>query len=69
MNFQLMTINLECCLHFWSNNQTTAQYLLNNNIDSRESIKDLGIMITSDPVLVYVLIATWLHLGPINNLV
>ena len=36
-------------LHFWCNNNSTAQYLLNNNIiDSNESIKDLGIMITSD---------------------
>ena len=32
-----------------SSYNNTAQYLLNNNIiDSRESIKDLGIMITSD---------------------
>ena len=35
-------------LHFWCSNNNTAQYLLNNIIDSRESIKDLGIMITSD---------------------
>ena len=36
-------------LHFWCNNNNTAQYLLNNNIiDLQELIKDLRIMITSD---------------------
>jgi len=36
-------------LHFWCNSNNTAQYVLDNNIiDSLESIKDLGIMISSD---------------------
>ena len=49
----------ECCLsficsksavlHFWCHHETSAKYLLNNNyIEARDSIKDLGIMITSE---------------------
>lgn len=38
-------------LHFWYNHETPANYLLNNNNyynETRNSIKDLRIMITSD---------------------
>jgi len=50
-------------LHFWCNNNT-SQYLLDNNIiDSRESIKDLGIMIISPSLLT----ATWLYPGHTNS--
>ena len=49
----------ECCLsfncsksavlHFWRHHETPAKYLLNSNyIEARDSIKDLGVMITSD---------------------
>jgi len=49
-------------LHFWCNNNNTVQYLLDNNIiDLQESIKDLGIMITSG-----LLTATWLYPGHIK---
>ena len=53
-------------LHFWCNNNNTAQYLLSNNIiDSRESIKDLGIMkLQISPGL---LTATWLYPGHTNS--
>ena len=36
-------------IHFWCNHETPAKYLLNNNyIETRDSIKDLGVMITSN---------------------
>ena len=36
-------------IHFWCNHETSAKYLLNNNyIETRDSIKDLGVMITSN---------------------
>ena len=36
-------------LHFWCKQETPAKYLLNNNhIEMRDSIKDLGVLITSD---------------------
>ena len=36
-------------IHFWCNHETPAKYLLNNDyIETRDSIKDLGVMITSN---------------------
>ena len=46
-----LSFNCSKCavLHFWCNNKSTAQYFLNNNnIESTELIKDLGIMISTD---------------------
>jgi len=50
-------------LHFWCNNNNTAQYHLDEKIiDSRELINDLGIMITSD---LLVIARAYKQLGPI----
>ena len=41
-----LSFNCNKCavLHFWCNQETPVNYMLNNNpIDSRDSIKDLGI--------------------------
>ena len=36
-------------IHFWCNHETPAKYLLNNNyIETQDSIKDLGVTITSN---------------------